>query len=500
MWQAYYFFRKEVGYKMVNQFSNENDYNKNNNDDKILQDKTSDDNRMSEDNKAFEDNNISENNNISEDKNILEDNYSYNVLQDNRYHNRKNKKAAGHAMTTGVILGVISTLLAVVIIAGSLFIRFYQSGYIHLATNGDIYVQETAVNSADGIGSNVEDKLNTIDSVLDAFYFDDVDESTAEDDIYKAYISAYGDKYTVYYTAEEYKLMKESTTGKFSGIGAVCQKMDDGTILITEAYEEAPAYKTGIRKGDYISKVNGVDIRSIDLSSAVALIKGEKGTSVSLEMIRNDSTYECDVIRDEIDIRTISYSLRDDGIGYMYISQFDTVTTKQFKEALDDLNSQGMKGLIIDIRSNPGGVLSTVVNMLDEILPDGLIVYTEDKNGKRTEYTGKNKDELTVPLAVLVDGNSASASEIFAGAIQDYGIGKIIGTQTFGKGIVQTIRPLTDGSAIKYTIAKYFTPKGQDIHGNGVTPDEVIEYQADDVNDSDNQLEAAVEYVKSQIK
>ena len=191
--------------------------------------------------------------------------------------------------------------------------------------------------------------------------------------------------------------------------------------------------------------------------------------------------------------------MRENDIGYILISQFDTVTTNQFKSALDDLTAQGMKGLVIDIRSNPGGVLGIVVDMLDEILPDGLIVYTQDKDGNKTEYKGSNKNELTVPLAVLVDGNSASASEIFAGAVQDYGIGKIIGTQTFGKGIVQTIRPMTDGSAIKYTIAKYFTPKGQDIHGNGVTPDIVIEYEPSDDGSVDNQLEAAMDYVKSQI-
>ena len=303
----------------------------------------------------------------------------------------------------------------------------------------------------------------------------------------------------MYYTADEYKSLLESTTGKFSGIGAVCQKMDNGTILITEAYEEAPAYKAGIRKGDYVSKVDGQDITDMDLSTAVALIKGEKGTSVHLEVIRDDTTFECDVVRDDIDIRTVSYSMRENDIGYILISQFDTVTTNQFKSALDDLTAQGMKGLVIDIRSNPGGVLGTVVDMLDEILPDGLIVYTQDKDGNKTEYKGSNKNELTVPLAVLVDGNSASASEIFAGAVQDYGIGKIIGTQTFGKGIVQTIRPMTDGSAIKYTIAKYFTPKGQDIHGNGVTPDIVIEYEPSDDGSVDNQLEAAMDYVKSQI-
>lgn len=186
----------------------------------------------------------------------------------------------------------------------------------------------------------------------------------------------------------------------------------------------------------------------------------------------------------------------DDKIGYIYISQFDDVTTQQFKDAYDDLVNQGMQGLVIDIRNNPGGVMSTVINMLDMLLPNGLIVYTEDKDGNKKEYKGSNSSEIQVPAAVLVNGNSASASEIFSGAMQDYGKAKIIGTQTYGKGIVQTIRPLSDGSAVKYTIAKYFTPKGQDIHGKGVTPDIVVEL--DENSDKDTQLEAAVNYVKSQ--
>ena len=189
--------------------------------------------------------------------------------------------------------------------------------------------------------------------------------------------------------------------------------------------------------------------------------------------------------------------MMEGNIGYISISQFDEVTTKQFKSAIEDLTNQGMVGLVIDIRNNPGGVLTTVKDMLEYILPDGLIVYTEDVNGDRQNYIGDDNNELNVPLAVLVNGDSASASEIFAGAVQDYKKGAIIGTQTFGKGIVQTIQPLTDGSAIKYTIAKYFTPNGQDIHGKGVTPDMVVE--PDSESDTDNQLEAAINYVKGQL-
>ena len=192
-------------------------------------------------------------------------------------------------------------------------------------------------------------------------------------------------------------------------------------------------------------------------------------------------------------------------MGLITISEFDKVTAQQFKEAYAQLETLGMKGLVIDIRSNPGGLLNVVVDMLDEILPDGLIVYTEDKYGNRQEYNGSNPDVIDVPLAVLVNGESASASEIFAGAVQDYGAGTIIGTQTFGKGIVQTIRRMSDGSAIKYTMAKYFTPKGQDIHGHGVTPD-IVEELSDEFNNlteydasKDNQLQKAIEVIKGDI-
>lgn len=404
------------------------------------------------------------------------------------------KKSKKTRIGLGIFIGVIAGILLTTTVLFSVADVFYRKGYIHFASNGEVYVQGTPVDDSEGIGSDVESKLNALDSVLDNFYFGDVDEEEAADNIYKAYLDAYGDRYTVYYTPEEYQSILESTTGKFYGIGAVCQKNDDGTILISEAYEDAPAYKAGIRDGDCVTKVDGRDITGMDLSSAVALIKGDKGTSVELEVRRGGETLNFKVVRDEVNIKTVEYSMLDDGIGYIAISQFDNVTTQQFKDALEDLQAQNMKGLVVDIRSNPGGVLSVVVDILDEILPDGLIVYTEDKYGNRKEYKGSDDSELSVPLAVLVNGDSASASEIFAGAVQDYNKGAIIGTQTFGKGIVQTIQPLTDGSALKYTIAKYFTPKGQDIHGNGVTPDIVVELPED--AESDVQLEAALNYVK----
>ena len=311
-------------------------------------------------------------------------------------------------------------------------------------------------------------------------------------------MSSYDDKYTVYYTADEYKKLMESTSGKFYGVGALCSINESGGVMVLDAFEDGPAYKAGVRDGDVVIKVDDTDITGMDLSSAVALIKGDKGTQVNLTIVRDDKTYVFSIIRDEIITKTVDYKMMENSIGYIQISQFDEVTTEQFKEALTDLNNQGLKGLIVDIRSNPGGLLNVVVDIVDEIIPKGLIVYTDDVNGNRKEYNGSSDNEITVPMAVLVDGNSASAAEIFAGAVQDYGKGKIIGTQTFGKGIVQTIQPLTDGSAIKYTIAQYYTPKGQVIQGNGVTPNMVVELPKDATEDL--QLDEALEYVKGELR
>lgn len=434
------------------------------------------------------------NNSASDNRGNIGDLYGMNDLRRNAQPPRK-KKSQGFA--SGMIIGAVSAFMAVILLILSVAAVCIAKGYIHIGVNGDVYIQSDAVTDSDGIGSEVEGKLNAIDSVLESFYFGDVDDETAKDNIYKAYLSSYGDKYTMYYTADEYKALKESTNGKFYGIGAVCQLSGEGGVLIVDVYDNGAGYQAGLRSGDRVVNVDGRDITDMELSSAVALIKGDKGTSVTLEVIRGTERLTFSAVRDAVEAKTVSYTLLDNNIGYLSISQFEEVTTKQFKAAVEDLQSQGMKGLVIDIRNNPGGLLDTVVGMLKYMLPDGLIVYTEDKQGNRKEYKGQDNDEFNLPLAVIVNGNSASASEIFAGAIQDYGKGTIIGTQTYGKGIVQTVKPLTDGSAIKFTIAKYFTPKGQDIHGKGVTPDIVVEYGTD--ADVDTQLDAAIKNVEAQI-
>lgn len=409
---------------------------------------------------------------------------------------------------SGVIQGLLIGSFTMLAICAVVIAAAVKKGYIRPDTDGSIYIQSETYDGNTGIGTEAEQKLNLIDQTLKDFYFDDIDDSKVLDNIYKAYVNAYGDKYTVYYTADEYAKIQESSNGAYYGIGVVVRKNDDGTILVVEPYDGAPGKEAGMRKNDVIVTVNGESVADQDLNSVVAKIKGDEGTTVNIGIRRDgsDDLTELTVTRRKVEIKTVAYEMLDDSVGLITISEFDKVTAQQFKEAYAQLETLGMKGLVIDIRSNPGGLLNVVVDMLDEILPDGLIVYTEDKYGNRQEYNGSNPDVIDVPLAVLVNGESASASEIFAGAVQDYGSGTIIGTQTFGKGIVQTIRRMSDGSAIKYTMAKYFTPKGQDIHGHGVTPD-IVEELSDEFNNlteydasKDNQLQKAIEVIKGDIR
>lgn len=408
---------------------------------------------------------------------------------------------------SGVIQGLLIGSFTMLAICAVVIAAAVKKGYIRPDTDGSIYIQSETYDGNTGIGTEAEQKLNLIDQTLKDFYFDDIDDSKVLDNIYKAYVNAYGDKYTVYYTADEYAKIQESSNGAYYGIGVVVRKNDDGTILVVEPYDGAPGKEAGMRKNDVIVTVNGESVADQDLNSVVAKIKGDEGTTVNIGIRRDgsDDITELTVTRRKVEIKTVAYEMLDDSVGLITISEFDKVTAQQFKEAYAQLETLGMKGLVIDIRSNPGGLLNVVVDMLDEILPDGLIVYTEDKYGNRQEYNGSNPDVIDLPLAVLVNGESASASEIFAGAVQDYGAGTIIGTQTFGKGIVQTIRRMSDGSAIKYTMAKYFTPKGQDIHGHGVTPD-IVEELSDEFNNlteydasKDNQLQKAIEVIKGDI-
>ena len=354
------------------------------------------------------------------------------------------------------------------------------------------------------ISSDTETKLSYLKKLIDETYLHDVKEKDLNEGIYKGYVEGLGDQYSAYYDKKETKELSESLDGSFSGIGAVMtQDASSGVITITQVYDDSPAKKAGIKAGDILYRVEEKTVTGKDLDKVVSWIKGKKGTKVNLTLLRgtNSDKIKVTATRDVINVETVKYKVLENQIGYISISEFDSVTGAQFAKALKQLQKKNIAGLVVDLRNNPGGSLSTVCDILDSILPKGLIVYTKDKNGKKEEYTSDEKHRLNLPMSVLVNGQSASASEIFAGAVQDYGKAEIIGTQTYGKGVVQNLFDLKDGTCVKLTTSEYFTPKGRNIDGKGITPDVKIEYKynAKDPK-ADNQLDKAVSVVKDKIK
>ena len=357
-------------------------------------------------------------------------------------------------------------------------------------------------NSGSVVSSDTQKKLSKIQRIVKEKFLYEEDSDALQDGILKGYVDGLDDVYSVYYDEEETKALQESTSGEYSGVGAVLtEDATTGVVTIVEVYEDSPAEKAGLKAEDILYKVDDTEVTGMDLSKVVSYIKGDEGTDVTLTVIRGDQSDEIELIatRAKVEAHTVSYKMLEDNIGYIKVTEFDTVTSEQYTAALDDLESQGMERLIVDLRNNPGGNVSTVCDMLDRMLPEGLIVYTQDKDGNKNEATSDEENQFTKPLVVLMNGNSASASEIYAGAIQDYGLGKIVGTQSYGKGVVQQIFDLGDGTSLKLTIADYYTPKGRNINGEGITPDVEVEYQEDENNsEADNQLDKAIEVVKSE--
>ena len=362
----------------------------------------------------------------------------------------------------GIAIGVASTL----VVTGTVFASYQKM----------LFPKGNALSDVKTV-----QKLNYLEELIDEDYLDEKDESSLREGLYAGLLAGLKDPYSTYYTAEQYKELNTSNEGSYVGIGAVLQKDDAGGAKIIQLYEGGPGEQAGLKKGDVIKAVDGADVTDKETSDIASMVRDSEKDSVMLTIQRENEEKTRDVkveIRD-VEIQTVSHEMLSEDTGYIRISEFSEVTSDQYKKAFADLKDQGMKKLVVDLRDNPGGLLTAVCGVLRQILPEGLIVYTEDKNGKREEETCDGKNKLDMPLAVLVNGNSASASEIFAGAVKDYGIGTIVGTTTYGKGVVQTIHSLTDGSAVKITIAKYFTPKGNDINKKGINPDVEAELSGD---------------------
>lgn len=358
------------------------------------------------------------------------------------------------------------------------------------------YTADIGSSNGSIITGEVVQKADAIQQVIDKLYLEEEDVQAVQEGVYKGMVNALGDPYSVYYTKEEYDAFQESYTGEYCGIGAsLLQNADTGLITIVKTFKGSPAQEAGLKTDDILYKVEGEEVTGEDLSEVVARVKGKEGTTVNITIMRDGEEMDLELVRKTISVPTVEYEMLDNNMGYIIISEFDEITTSQWTEAYEALKQQGMTSLIVDLRNNPGGGLSVVAEILDSILPEGMIVYHEDKNGQREEYKSDEEHKIEVPLAVLVNGNSASASEIFAGAVKDYGIGTLIGTTTFGKGIVQQMVSLGDGSAMKVTISKYYTPSGVCIHGTGIEPDIQVEFDAEayEKNESDNQLQKAIE-------
>ncbi|MCR5526012.1 MAG: S41 family peptidase [Lachnospiraceae bacterium] len=357
--------------------------------------------------------------------------------------------------------------------------------------------------SAGVLSGNVIKKINYLNSLIDERYLkysDDLKSTDISEGMYKGILESLGDQFSEYYTPEEYSSLKTSLSGSFEGIGAaISQNKVTEEFVVNSLTEDSPAEKAGVQVGDIFNKVDGETVSGYSLEELVSHVRGEKGTVVEIEFLRGEDRepITIDITRDSIESKTVSVNMIDDETGYMIIASFDSVTEKQFDKGLNELKSRHIKKLIIDLRGNLGGNVDVCAHIADALLPEGTIVYTKDKNGKENEWKSDAKC-LGVPMVVLVDSNSASASEILAGAIKDYGVGTLVGTTTYGKGIVQDVLPLTDGSAVKLTTRKYYTPSGNNIQGTGIEPDVTVEFDAESyINDHyDNQLEKAKEIIK----
>lgn len=351
------------------------------------------------------------------------------------------------------------------------------------------------------VSKDTATKINKIEELIDDKYLFDYEKEDIETAIIKAYVSGLGDPYSEYYTEEEFEQIGQSAAGSYCGVGVYVTYDEDGRgIKILQVIEGGPAEDAGLEDGDIITAIDGNAIELDNFELATSPLAGEEGTKVTVTVLRNGKEKDYELTRSVIKQNYVKSGMLDNNIGYVYLAQFTASAVEQFENAVDELKKNGAESIIFDLRDNPGGVLNGAVSILDYLLPEGLIAYVEDKYGNRTDYKSTDgTDELDIPCVVLVNENSASASELFTGALKDRGYATVVGKKTFGKGIVQSLFSLGDGSGLKITVERYFTPNGVCIHGTGIEPDIEVEYDEDKFNEdgTDTQLEAAIEYLEN---
>ena len=407
------------------------------------------------------------------------------------------RRSIKEAKRKGRIQGIVIAMVFVVVIA----IGWTGVKIVTSALDGSLYAKAIGAFGGNVLDSKTVEKIEKLYRIMGNTYIEEIDADKVREGIYRGMLDSLDDKYTVYYTKEEYDEMMESSSGSFEGIGAyLSQDPDTMEVRVVRPIKGSPAEAVGIITDDIIVEVDGEDVTGQDINLVVSKVKGEKGTKVKIGVRREGSPdlIYFDVTRAKVDAESVNSEMLDDNIGYIYITEFADATGKQYIEAYDQLIEEGMDKVIIDLRANGGGYVDTAVDVAARMIKKGTIVSIKDRHGIGYTYEdpgdGKYSD---IPCVVLVDGNTASASEILTGALKDHGIATIIGTQTFGKGIVQDVLPVGDGSGVKITNSKYYTPNGENIHGIGIEPDYIVEWDRDMmINEGvDNQLEAAKKYL-----
>lgn len=357
-------------------------------------------------------------------------------------------------------------------------------------------------------------KVKTISGLIDKYYYKDISDSKKETGVYRGLMEAMDDPYTEYMTPAEYKEQQQETSGEYVGIGiSVSKDASSNEVKVIKVFPDSPAEDAGIANGDIIIAADGYTASDLSLSDFTKRIKGKKGSSVTIVYSHNGEKHTVKVRRDSVTSPSVWGTMLDkeDGIGYINIAEFNGTTTEEFEKELKTQKKQGVKAVIYDLRTNPGGLVDSVTKILDDILPKGTTVYMMDKYGKKTTYSSDDRKQEKLPTVVLVSGDTASAAEIFSGAVRDFKYGTLIGTKTFGKGIVQQEFTLGDGSALKMTVERYFTPDGECIHKKGIKPDIVLKYKYDgdaskvtDLSDydfsKDNQVQKGISVLKEKLK
>ena len=391
------------------------------------------------------------------------------------------------------------TIMLIIVVA--LITFMITSAFLYKKIGSSSYI----LGNINGVSSELIQKIYTLKSMIDSKYVSEYEEEDLINGAIKGYVQGLGDEYTEYFTKEEMDDFKADTEGEYVGIGIyMYQNTEENTIVVLYPIENSPAEEAGLQYGDVIKKVDGVECNGDDFDTISDKIKGKEGTKVSLEIERKGQNLSFEIERKKIDLYPIKHEMLENNMGYIKISSFDEGCAKEFKTIYNELNKKDIKGLIIDLRNNGGGIVQETLEIADYILEkDDVILVTRDKDGKEEIEKSKKNPIINVPVVVLTNGNSASASEILAAALKENEKAKVVGEKTYGKGVIQELIGLKDGSGIKITIEEYYTPNRNKINKIGVEPDEKISLPEEVLNkyendkNYDNQLQKALEILKN---